>query len=151
MDKTKQVKELRELAATFDGEFSNASKIVAEAADTIEALSTKLDAANMLISESETWQGKSIFKKVVEEIVKEIDTKSLAERVVDAELEYEKSLGIVSKKSFAERVNAELEYIKKLGHCVEKKLIVSNTTTDTTESNAKIYKISNQQQKPNKT
>lgn len=94
MSTSEQIKELRELARTFDGEFSNASKIVAEAADTIETLSAKLDVANMLLSESEAWQGKSIFKKVV----KEIDTKNLAERVVDAELEYEKSLGIVSKK-----------------------------------------------------
>lgn len=80
---------------------------------------------------------------------KEIDTKSLAERVVAAEIEYEKSLGIVSKKSFAERVAVELEYIE-LRHCAEEKSVVSNTTMDTIESNAKIYKISNQQQKPDK-
>lgn len=75
---------------------------------------------------------------------KEFDSKNLAERVVAAEIEYEKSLGIVPKKSFAERVAAT-----KAGY--EKKSVVSNNTIDATESNTKIYKISDKQQKPDKT
>ncbi len=75
---------------------------------------------------------------------KEFDSKNLAERVVAAEIEYEKSLGIVPKKSFAERVAAT-----KAGY--EKKPVVSNNTIDATESNTKIYKISDKQQKPDKT
>lgn len=74
---------------------------------------------------------------------KEIDLKNLAERVVAAEIKYEKSLGIVPKKSFAERVAAA-----KAGY--EKKSVVSNNTIDAIESNTKIYKIPNQQQKPDK-
>lgn len=75
---------------------------------------------------------------------KEIYLKNLAERVVTAEIEYEKSLGIVPKKSFAERVAAtKADY--------EKKSVVSNNTIDATESNTKIYKISGKQQKPDKT
>ena len=74
---------------------------------------------------------------------KEFDSKNLAERVVAAEIEYEKSLGIVPKKSFAERVAAT-----KAGY--EKKSVVSNNTIDATESNTKIYKISDKQQKPDK-
>lgn len=74
---------------------------------------------------------------------KEIGLKNLAERVVAAEIKYEKSLGIVPKKSFTERVAAtKADY--------EKKSVVSNNTIDATESNTKIYKIPNQQQKPDK-
>ena len=47
------------------------------------------------------------------------------------------------KKSFAERVAAtKADY--------EKKSVVSNNTIDATESNTKIYKIPNQQQKSDK-
>ena len=75
---------------------------------------------------------------------KEFDSKNLAECVVATEIEYEKSLGIVSKKSFAERVAAtKADY--------EKKSVVSNNTIDATESITKIYKISDTQQKPDKT